>query len=414
MKLYEVFKPMAAAIAEALQPSEYRQVVKGWNKERWAELFKGKYRLYIPLETSSTDKVIPNKQVVDFLKLNGFTVKDYAKNLAIDANGREKRIGSIIAKNPTIKKLYDNDPARQGSNVQGHQIVVISRHPYDIAAMSTDRGWTSCMNIRDGGNRHFIPIEIKAGTIIAYLIDKNDKNINDASARVLIKPFISNEIPYYTEDIEDDYIVLGIQDKVYGTANDSFIDTVKKWVDEVNQSRYMDGVFTLHSGVYDDSGFGKTRVLTRGKKAEGSEFFQKAFKHVISAIDENDIGQVLEYTMSLEDELGNIPDYIINKYLPKLWQMSFYLDELSEHSYAPYFLKAWNTSIDKFREFNLSAEGGSYDEIVPFYMYDMVEVNAKNAQKLSMAMHLARISYGKRHEITNQIINHNSDWKYYL
>jgi hypothetical protein len=251
MKLYEVFKPMAVAIAEVLQPSEYRQVVKGWNKERWAGLFKGKYRLYFPLE-SSTSNIIPNKQVVDFLDSNGFAVKDYANNLAIDTKGREKRIGSIIAKNPTIKKLYDNDPARQGSKVKSHQIVVISRHPYDIAAMSTDRGWTSCMNIRDGENKHYIPIEIEAGTIIAYLIDKNDKNINDASARVLIKPFISVNANEYARVHSDDDILLGINKSVYGNASPEFLTTVKTWVNSVNKSRVMNGVFILHPGVYWD------------------------------------------------------------------------------------------------------------------------------------------------------------------
>lgn len=252
MRLSEVFKPMVQAIEEALKPSEYRPFVKGWDKSRWASLFGGKYRLYLPLVQSSS-KVTPNAQVVDFLDKNGFVVKDYTNNLAIDTKGREKRIGSIVAKDPLVKKMYDNDPARQGSTVKANQIVVISRHPYDIASMSTDRGWTSCMNLHDGVNSHYIPIEIKAGTIIAYLVDKKDTNINNASARVLIKPFISVNADEYARKTSDKDIVLGINKRVYGDASPEFLKTVNSWVTGVNKSRGMNGVFTLHPDVYWDS-----------------------------------------------------------------------------------------------------------------------------------------------------------------
>ena len=66
--------------------------------------------------------------------------------------------------------------------------VVISRDPIDIARMSTGRRWTSCMAKGDS-NYDYVPEEIEAGTLVAYLTDKDDKEIDYPLARVLLKPF---------------------------------------------------------------------------------------------------------------------------------------------------------------------------------------------------------------------------------
>ena len=57
--------------------------------------------------------------------------------------------------------------------------------------MSSNRGWTSCMNLYgDNENKHYVNCDIKKGTIIAYLINVNVTNINKPQARILIKSFI--------------------------------------------------------------------------------------------------------------------------------------------------------------------------------------------------------------------------------
>lgn len=455
MRLSEVFKPMAQAIEEALKPSEYRQYVKGWDKNRWAELFGGKYRLYLPLlipsNVSIRDEDEYNEQAKKISSINvtigakvstidgkkvktggtiisstfgllqkyreidkvlskdGYYIDDYIKGLAITADYKRKvSIGKLLNKYPELKQFYDLDPVRQGNIAQERQMVVISRHPYDIASMSTDRGWTSCMNLHTGSNRKYIPIEIQAGTIIAYLIDKKDKNINNASARVLIKPFVSDD----TSETNDDSIVLGIQDKVYGTANDSFINTVNKWVDDVNLSRKMDGVFTLIPGVYDDSGLDKKRFYTQGKKSKGSDYSEKAFKYIISAIEDHDFEQLIEYT----NHLKHVPPYIINQYLPKIWKMSFYISDDFDNVIGNLknFCHLWNTTIDKFDMFDHYLENGYYYEMVPYYEYDIVDVNYKNARKLYKSMKVAGISYGKQQNITNKIVEQNPKWLHYF
>jgi hypothetical protein len=237
MKLQELFEGLFN-LHEALKPSQYRKYVKGWDKSKWAELFNNKYRIYLPLEISDND-IEPNKRVVDYLKKLGYSVKDYAKNLAVDNNGREKRIGSLVSKDLNIKKIYDNDPVRSGAK-QSNRMVVISRHPYDIAGSSTDRGWTSCQNLSN--DLCAIGGDIEAGTLVAYLINKDDKNIKSPSARIMIKPFT---------DGED--VALGIQNAIYGERSKDFLETVRKWVDNVNESKKLNGIFWLDPRTYNDS-----------------------------------------------------------------------------------------------------------------------------------------------------------------
>lgn len=114
-----------------------------------------------------------------------------------------QKIGKIIAKNNirtpkgdevSALEIFSKDPVRLGKNIKsaikgGDLWIVISNHAYDIAGMSTDRDWTSCMNIFTGDNRLYVKHDIQYGTLVAYIIDKNDTNIQHPYGRVLIKPY---------------------------------------------------------------------------------------------------------------------------------------------------------------------------------------------------------------------------------
>jgi hypothetical protein len=235
---------------EALKPSEYRHLVKGWDKTKYADLFGGKYRIYIPLESTSlaaqsTQTVKVNPRVSQEVEKSGYKIDDYIKGIASKTeNGRVRqiKIGKLLS--PATAQVFANDPSRQASR-KTNQIVVISRHPYDIAGMSTDRGWTSCMNLRDeSNNKRFVPLDIKAGTIIAYLIDANDKNIKHPQSRMLIKPFVNI--------LGSHEVALGIENKIYGDAPGTFSKTVDEWVERINDSRKLDGIFELDPRLYHD------------------------------------------------------------------------------------------------------------------------------------------------------------------
>ena len=232
---------------EALKPSEYRSLVKGWDKTKYAELFGGKYRIYIPLESAgpATKQVKVNPQVNQEVEKSGYKIDDYLKGIASkNENGRVRqiKIGKLLS--PATAQVFANDPGRQATK-KNNQLVVISRHPYDIAGMSTDRGWRSCMNLHDGQNREFVPLDIKAGTVIAYLINANDKNIENPQARMLIKPFVNI--------LGNHEIALGIENKIYGTPSPGFKKTVSEWVNKINASHKLNGIFELDPDLYDDN-----------------------------------------------------------------------------------------------------------------------------------------------------------------
>lgn len=118
------------------------------------------------------------------------------------SNGKSNtvKIGKLLVKNniewsgmPAID-LFNSDPARLGKDLaemsaSDKLCIIISDHAYDIAGMSYGRSWTSCMNIEDGDCKEMVECDIHHGTLVAYLCDTDDANINRPYARFLIKPY---------------------------------------------------------------------------------------------------------------------------------------------------------------------------------------------------------------------------------
>ena len=70
--------------SESLKPSEYRNLVKGWDKTKYAELFGGKNRIYIPLESldQSNKPIKVNPRVSQEVEQAGYKIDDYLKGIA--------------------------------------------------------------------------------------------------------------------------------------------------------------------------------------------------------------------------------------------------------------------------------------------------------------------------------------------
>ena len=129
--------------------------------------------------------------------------------------------------------------------------IVIFRHLYDIAGMITDRCWTSCMNLDKGKYKEYISSSIINGTLIAYLVNENDTNINKPIARVLIKPYI----------IEDSVInfdnpnwLLKVS-CIYRQNYKKFPIIVQKWLDDnwnnkIKNENNKNTLYKLHDGSY--------------------------------------------------------------------------------------------------------------------------------------------------------------------
>ncbi len=234
-------------LEEALKPSLYRPLVKGWDSKRLEDIFKlsplekdrRAFRLYFQFPQEEI-KVEPHPEVAAALKDLGYEVDDYKKGLAIK-DRRKISIGKVLSKNPAALKVYMEDPARAGT--QSKYEGVISRHPYDVGSMSTNRGWTSCQDLLAEPKHQqceYIPKDIQAGTLIAYMIKANDRDIKSPVGRILIKPYIntSNETAY------------GIGRISYGTVTDEFKEEVENFVDWLNKQKKVKGLFQISSQVY--------------------------------------------------------------------------------------------------------------------------------------------------------------------
>lgn len=247
-------------IEEALKPSQYRAVVKGWDKERYADIFKDDayehdkngYRVFIPIGKPSRNvqSVTAPPEIQQVLADAGFEIQDYVKGIVFNKEKKQSiKLGKVLTKlkRDDLLQKFNNDSRREGTKNQ--YIVVISRHPYDIAGMSTDRGWTSCMNLKSGINRHYVPLDVKHGSLVAYVTTYDDKNLNNPSGRVLIKPF-------YDTYSSDEKVYFGIENQVYGTNVPGFTDAVNAWVKMVN-TKYqgLEGIaiVELHRDLYVDS-----------------------------------------------------------------------------------------------------------------------------------------------------------------
>ena len=146
-------------LLEALTPSQYRDLYKYWNPKAYEKLFhnfngqkdKKAFRLYLPLETPPTqqEKDPVEKEVATYLAQlpkTGYVITDYAGGYAVSNDGGNPiKIGKLLSNNPDLLQRYSK--SKQGTIKQSNLLVCISRHPYDISGMSTNRGWTSCMNM---------------------------------------------------------------------------------------------------------------------------------------------------------------------------------------------------------------------------------------------------------------------------
>jgi hypothetical protein len=202
-------------------------------------------RIYIPFKPDVGEIESPIKsEVKDFLKGTEYTLKDYNAGHVTDKRGRTIKLTTILHRldNDALLNKVNSDKTREGAK-KTTQIIVFSKHPYDIAGASTDRGWTSCMDLYKGAYKSFIKQDIRQGSFICYLTDNKDTNLNKVTARVLIKPFINVMNP---RDV-----VYSQEERVYGTAPPNFLPTVADILSDIQGERV--GNFKLQKQLYCDT-----------------------------------------------------------------------------------------------------------------------------------------------------------------
>ena len=223
------------------------------------------HRVEIPLKAPN---IIAPKHIVKALGEAGHKEVNYSKGVVKDKYGREVKIGKALAKAGKTKELkdYENDPQRSAS--KNHKII-ISRHPHDVAAMSTGQGWTSCMNLDDGMYRNYIPKDIKEGTHVAYLVHKNDNDLNHPVARIALKPYTS----------KNGHTILRPEKRTYGTANSNFHKSVTEWAKKHFPLQATE--YNKNPKLYNDSGNENVYHARKiGKQVLDSGKLGPHFKHL--------------------------------------------------------------------------------------------------------------------------------------
>lgn len=196
MKRYSDLKKLL----EALSPSQKELVDKYASKAGDAASKISAHVMHsdtirIPLHDEDDEHQEPHPEVAQHLENHGYKIPDFAhykSGHSVDPKGRIASIGKALHKtgaSEELKRKFVNDPTR-ATKKNSDLEVAISYHPHHVAGMSTDRGWSSCMDMAGGCNNHYLEHDIKHGTHVAYLVRKDDKDIDDPIARINLKPFV--------------------------------------------------------------------------------------------------------------------------------------------------------------------------------------------------------------------------------
>lgn len=231
---------MKVTLLEALLPHQ-RDEVSGWHAPHHSfsdhAFPESIHRAYIPLEHPQDS--VHKTHVEEHLRKHGYEMHDYTQGTAKDKFGRLVKIGKALGKTggDHLLKDFTEDPSRQQkSAASDSHAVVISRHPHDVAGMTSHgQSWLnqSCMRYGTGSNCHYLPKEVGEGTHVAYLIHKDDKNIENPLARIALKPHHATDLES-GDLLEGDkkHTILRPETKTYGDAPDAFTYTVNRWVNK--------------------------------------------------------------------------------------------------------------------------------------------------------------------------------------
>jgi len=278
-------KPLKQLFLEAIPLSIYREkIFKEIGQEyktRYQSIFKGQWRIFLPIPDSETQLTSLEEQINMYLSKKRYKISDWEAGLAksLDSN-KTQRIGRLlqalsndykgigdlfrVRQLEEIIKAFNERSKGKGFAKKGGKIAVISRHPYDIAGQSYDRrkftkgddvqhldgynmdtrkiqklrdegytesGWTSCKHLTTGMNAHYIVSEIDDGCLVAYCVNEEDyrNDKKDALANPISRYLL---IPVVNEEDESD-TKLYITKNQYGATVKGFYEVVEDWLEDI-------------------------------------------------------------------------------------------------------------------------------------------------------------------------------------
>lgn len=288
-------------IQEAIKLSDYRKLVhkniENFEKSRYDDWFGGSkiYRVFIPLDFQSQDPIY--KEVNRTLKKYGYEIFNWNTGLAKEvSSNKQMRIGKLLqSKDETTVLLKFNErfKGKVGAS-EDEYLVVISRHPYDIAGQSFDRAWSSCKDLQTGSNSKYICPEIEEGALVAYVIKKSDKEspIPKTVASVSGIPnkiidLLVSRFSWFKEWVDEQFIRVKQEDEDFGSRSYYAVGRLflKK---ESTQERIKEEDFTLYNNV-----LVKGRIVeketTISKDPVRNPIARNLIVPIISDDDDNDI-----------------------------------------------------------------------------------------------------------------------------
>jgi len=311
IKSFHTFIDEAISFRDARKATEI--FLNSDGKNRYNEVFQGKDRIYYDFIQDSNLTSLKSelqKKIENVLSKNGYYVADYIKGIATKEGDQKNvfKIQKLLVKfgETQLRNEMDADPTRFSAK-KADKKIVISRHGIDIAGQTSGRDWVSCKTVSNGVKTKYVWSEIEKGSLVAYLIESNDLNIQNPIARILIGVYINEEDPA-------DF-VLYPDSSVYGNyKNPDFMRFVTNWCNEANEkvSKNYKGIYKLspmcaadnslpitilsgsitlkqfYEGIY-KNGLNYLSADQRGLVKPGAKFYPEEIKGMIPFITENGI-----------------------------------------------------------------------------------------------------------------------------
>jgi hypothetical protein len=340
-------------------------------------------------------------EISKMLKSNKYKLIDFNNNEALSIKNTigEKPQPIKISKALTIiskksieaerlLKLYNYTRSQSIKDEDSEFMIVFSRKKYDLAGMTYGRSWPSnCMHLTDGVNKEFILKDIESGTIICYLITKDDINIENPIGRILIKPFVNVD--------DESEVILYPETKTYGDIKDTF-----KFVKDID--KYMEAVqnikskYDLKQGLYCDG----RRKSILGKDALRIEIL-KGLEQDYLPKDEN------ELALLTSDDLYRY----INKKIDKYKNAPSKYKELKYDEFKVATPEQINQYIDFVNQNNLTLDMENIRFLRKTIIKDYIDNQIlKYKNKLRNKFNAAEITLStdnQKKEYSNIVINHN-------
>ena len=310
-------------------------------------------RTYFPLKSIKKSNIEIPEEIKKMLDNNGFYITDYRAGIAMKKskpgepkNLNQIKIGKILQRlNQTnLLKQFNERLGTSKKDIQNINFeLCITHNPYDIAGMSTDRNWTSCMNLNNGAYKISTLLQVQYGGMVAYLISADDKNIEKPFARIAIKRFISknnsskfiflaenriygdeglaNEL-YFQEKLieilEKSNELTSDNESYYYMKNDlnSYSDTYSKYINYINDNADL-SKFTLNQ-LY---------KLTQSKYI----FSKKQLMIILNNFSDVTLTKFISKHIDMEILCSNIDRELIETFLQKI-QLHGFIHRLLGHN----------------------------------------------------------------------------------